>query len=73
MRRWCFFLSVSKGPSMQQIRRHIKAEDLCGFPVDDKFVFRGCLHWQLGRFFALEDAIDIGGGACVICDRIKPA
>jgi hypothetical protein len=30
------------------------------------------LHRQLGRFLALEDAINVSGRALVLIDRIRP-
>jgi hypothetical protein len=39
--------------------------------VDDKFVLRRRLYWQVGRLLALEDAIDIAGRAAERIDCIR--
>ena len=46
--------------------RHFEAECLGGFEIDRELVLGRCLHWQAGGLFALEDAIDIPGGAAEI-------
>jgi hypothetical protein len=47
----------------EQKRRDFDAERLGGPQVDDQLVFRRCLHRQVGRLFALEDAVDVTGRA----------
>src|SRR5262245_41501745 len=44
-------------------RRHIDAERLRGLEIDCQLVLGGGLHRKVGRPFALEDAIDVGGRA----------
>ena len=53
-------------------RRNSNTERLSGLEVDDQLVFCRCLHRQLGRFLALEDAINVSGRALVLIDRIRP-
>ena len=38
----------------------------------DQLVFGRCLHRQVGRLLALEDAVDIAGRAPVLVDRSGP-
>jgi hypothetical protein len=45
----------------EQQWRHGEAERFGGLKVDDQLEFGRLLHRQIGRFGALEDAIDIGG------------
>src|SRR5262249_56481233 len=56
----------------EQRRRQIEAERLCGLEVNYKLVLGRRLHWKVGRFLALEDAIDVAGRAAVRVDRIRP-
>src|SRR5262249_28082654 len=51
---------------------HVDAERLGGLEVDHKLVLRGRLHRQVGRFLALEDAIDVAGSAPVLVEEIRP-
>src|SRR5215469_8440783 len=51
---------------------HREAECLGRFQVDDQFVFCRRLHRQISRLLALEDAIDVTGGAAVLIDGIWP-
>jgi hypothetical protein len=37
-------------------RRNCKTECFCGFEVDDQFKFSGCLHRQVSRLVAFEQA-----------------
>src|SRR5689334_12531716 len=53
-------------------RRHIQAERLGGFQVDDEMEFGRLLHRQVGRPLALQDAIDITGGKAKGFDPIDP-
>src|SRR5215467_11476287 len=54
----------------EQGRGHLKAEGLRSLEVDDQFVLGWRLHRQIGRLLALEDAVDIAGGAPVLVDEI---
>ena len=49
----------------EQRRRHREAERLGGLEVDHQLVLGRRLHRQVGRLLALEDAIDVAGGAPV--------
>ena len=46
----------------QQCFRDGEAERLGGRLVDHQFVFGRCLHREVGRVLAPEDAIDVAGG-----------
>ena len=52
--------------------RHVEAERLGGLEIDDELVLGRRLHRQVGRLLALQDAIDIAGGAPVLVDEIRP-
>src|SRR5262245_61221256 len=54
---------VGKG---EQRRRHFEVERLVGMERDSWLVSGGCLHWQIGRLLALEDAVDIAGRASIL-------
>ena len=45
---------------------------LAGLEVDHQFILGGRLYRQVGRLFALEDAIDVAGCAPVLADKINP-
>src|SRR6516225_9556040 len=49
---------------------HFEAERLGGSQVDDEFVLGRRLHWQVSRFLAPKDAIDIAGGAAVLIEIV---
>ena len=50
----------------------VEAERLRSLQVDDHFEFGRCLHREVGRLFAFEDAIDIAGGAPKLVDSVGP-
>jgi hypothetical protein len=50
--------------------RDVEAERLGRLKIDDHPVFCRRLHRQVGRLFALKDAIDVLGGAAVIVGHI---
>jgi hypothetical protein len=52
--------------------RQVEAKRPGGLQVDDEMKFGRCLHRQVGRLFALEDAIDISCRAPVLVDKIRP-
>ena len=52
--------------------RHDEAECLGGLEVDHKLVLVRRLHRKVGRFLALEDAVDIAGRAPVLVDKVSP-
>jgi hypothetical protein len=56
----------------QQSRRHFKAERLGGLEVDHKLVLSWRLHRQVSRLLALENAVDIAGGASELIEDIRP-
>ena len=56
----------------KQRRRHGEAEGLGSLQVDDRLVLGRRLHRQVGRFFALEDAVDVAGGTPELVDGISP-
>ena len=55
----------------EQVWRHGEAECLGGFEVDDKFVFGRRLNRQIGRLFALEYAVNVGGRQSELLYRIR--
>src|ERR1700720_3676458 len=59
-------MRCSKSPSFDHFvsarehhRRHVEAERLGSLEVDHQLVLGRCLHWQVRRLLALEDAIDV--------------
>ena len=56
----------------EQRWRHFEAERLRGLEIDHQLVLGRRLHRQIGRLLALEDAVDIAGGAAVLVDEIRP-
>jgi hypothetical protein len=48
-----------------------EAECLCRLEVDRQLVFGRCLHRQVGRFLALEDAVNVRGRAPELVDLIS--
>src|SRR5262249_54716033 len=56
----------------EQGRRNFEPERLRGLEVDYQPVLGRRLHWQVGRLFAFEDAIDVAGSAPELIDVIRP-
>jgi hypothetical protein len=54
----------------EQRRRHVEAERLGGLQVDHQLEFHGRLHGQARGRVALEDAIDVAGGAAEQIERV---
>src|SRR5262249_38507687 len=52
--------------------RNFKSKRLGGFEVDHQFVLGRGLHRQVGRLFALENAIDVAGGEPIRFGLIDP-
>ena len=50
----------------------VRPERLRGLEVDDQLVLGRRLHRQVGRFLALEDAIDVAGRAPELVDLVRP-
>jgi hypothetical protein len=48
------------------------ADRLGGLEVDDQLVLCWCLHRKVGRFFALEDTIDVARRASVLISWVCP-
>src|SRR5262249_51786090 len=55
-----------------QRRRHLKAERLGCLEVDHQLVLGRRLHRKVGRLLALEDAVDVAGGAPASVEVISP-
>ncbi len=56
----------------KQCRRHVEAQRLCCFQVDDKIKFGRRLHGKVGGLLTLEDTINIIRRATILVDRIRP-
>src|SRR5262249_32091798 len=56
----------------EQARRNLETELLCGLEIDHKLVLDWRLHRKIGRLLALEDAIDVSGGAPDWIVRVGP-
>ena len=56
----------------EQRRRHLDAERIGGLEVEDRFVLGRRLHGQIGWLLALQDAVDVAGGAPELIDEIGP-
>ena len=48
--------------NLLEVQRHIEAQSLRGFHVDDQLEFRWLLHGQVGWFLALKNPSHIGAG-----------
>src|SRR5215471_9207601 len=53
-------------------RRHGETEGLGGLEVEHKLVLGRCLHRQVGRLLALENAVDVLGRAPELVNKIGP-
>jgi hypothetical protein len=51
--------------------RHVEAERLGGFEIDHQLVLGRRLHRKIGRLLALEDAINVAGGAPILVNAIR--
>src|SRR5262245_56701618 len=58
------------GRAGEEHRWHGDAEHLRGLEVDDQLILCRRLHRQVARLLALEDAIDVSGGAPMLVDPI---
>src|SRR5262245_23687859 len=58
--------------SREQRRRHFEPERLGRLEVDHQLIFRRSLHRKISWLLALEDAVDIAGGAPIRVDAICP-
>src|ERR1700730_3192550 len=56
----------------EQRWRHLDAERLGGLEVDHQFVLGRRLHRKVGGLLALENAVDVAGGALELVDEISP-
>src|SRR5262245_9300247 len=63
-RHWSHSLYNLVGAGEQRWRQR-KAECLCRLEVDHQLELGWRLHREVGRLFALEDAVDVGGGTPV--------
>src|SRR5262245_5790104 len=52
--------------------RNFEPERFSGLEVDHQLVFGRRLYRQIGRLLALQDAVDVAGGAPVLIDVIMP-
>ena len=53
-----------------KVQGHVEAQSLGGPEIDDKLIFRWCLHRHVGRLLALEDAVDVAGRLPVLLDFV---
>src|SRR5262245_4969468 len=56
----------------EQAIRHGEAENFGGLEVDHQLVFGRRLYREVSRLLALEDAIDVAGGAPMQVDSVGP-
>jgi hypothetical protein len=52
----------------EQRRRNFEAKRFGGLQIDHCLIFGWRLHRQISRFLALEDAVNVAGGAVVLVD-----
>ena len=64
--------SITSSARASSGRRNVEAERLGGLEVDDQLVLGRRLHRQVGRLLALEDAVDVAGGASILVDQVRP-
>ena len=55
----------------EQCRGRFEAKRLRRFQIDDQFVLGRCLHRQVGRLLAFEDAINVASGAAELIEKIR--
>src|SRR5258707_8323651 len=55
----------------QHCRWNCETQCFGGFEIDHQLVLSRRLHWKVTRLLALEDAVDIAGGAMVLLDPIS--
>jgi hypothetical protein len=65
-------LIFQPAPDNKASRRHIEAERFRCLQIDHKLELCGLHRRQIGWLGALEDAIDVTGGAPVMVDPIRP-
>jgi hypothetical protein len=53
----------------EQRRRHFEARRLGAFEINRQLILGRCLDRKVGRFLALEDAVDVAGRAPVLVDQ----
>src|SRR5262249_36400434 len=56
----------------EQAIGHGEAQRFRGLEIDNEFVLRRRLHRKVGGLLALEDAIDVTGGAAELADKTRP-
>ena len=64
--------SITSSARASSGRRHGEAERLGSLEIDYQLVLGRRLHRQVGGLLALENAIDIGGRATVLVNKIRP-
>src|ERR1700747_3242280 len=55
----------------EQFIWNCNAEGLRGPKVDHELVFGRCLHWQISRLLALEDAVDVISCGSRLADKVS--
>ena len=64
--------SITSSARASSDGRHVDAERRGGFQIDDELELGRGLHRQVGRFLAVQDAVDVGGRASVQVDQVGP-